>query len=52
MKEMVNNVPSYAWEIRCWVVREVDGELWFYGAYNESQAEEVAAMVDGWVIED
>ena len=31
----VNNVPNYAKSKEWFVVREVDGELWFYGAYSD-----------------
>lgn len=40
----VNNVPNYAHDYRYWVVRAVEGELWFWGAWNdENRANEVAA---------
>ena len=40
----VNNVPEYAANYMYWVVRAVNGELWFYGAWNdENRANEVAA---------
>ena len=40
----VNNVPEYAHHHRYWVVRAVNGELWFYGAWDdEDRANEVAA---------
>lgn len=31
----VNNVPDYAKTRRFWVVKIVDGEYWFYGAFND-----------------
>lgn len=31
----INNIPSYAKNYKYIVVTLVDGELWFYGAYNE-----------------
>ena len=31
----VNNVCDYAKSMRFWVVREVDSEYWFYGAYDD-----------------
>lgn len=47
---MINNLPAYAANYRFIVYRVVDGEKWFYGAYNDAQwAREVAAMVEGYV---
>lgn len=31
----VNNVPKYAKSKRFWVIREVDEEHWFYGAFDD-----------------
>lgn len=30
----VNNVSDYAKTKRFWVIRKVDGEYWFYGAFD------------------
>ena len=50
--ETVRNVPAYAYDHPYWVVREADGDLWFYGAYDTiDRAREVAAMVGGVVVE-
>ena len=50
--ETVLNVPAYAYGYRFWVAREVEGRLWFYGAYpTADRAGEVALMVDGLVVE-
>ena len=47
---MINNLPTYAVNYRFIVYRVVDGEKWFYGAYNDAQwAREVAAMIEGYV---
>lgn len=47
---MINNMPAYAVNYRFIVYRVVDGEKWFYGAYNDyMRAHEVAAMIDGYV---
>ena len=47
---MINNLPTYAVNYRFIVYCVVDGEKWFYGAYNDAQrAREVAAMVEGYV---
>lgn len=35
MKALVKNVPTYAVDYPFWVVSEVNGELWFYGAYAD-----------------
>ena len=32
---MIHNVPAYAHDYPFYVVREVDGELWFWGAYRD-----------------
>ncbi len=51
--ETVRNVPAYAATRRWWVVREADGALWFYGAYDTAErAREVADMVDGLPVEN
>jgi len=51
--ETVRNVPTYAARRRWWVVREVEGDLWFYGAYDTAErAREVADMVDGLPVEN
>ena len=50
--ETVRNVPAYAYEHAYWVAREVEGSLWFYGAYDTAdRAREVALMVGGVVVE-
>jgi hypothetical protein len=47
----VYNVPAYAAEYPYVVVREVEGEYWFYGAYeNVFRASKVAYEVHGHVI--
>jgi len=51
--EEIRNVPTYAYGHPYWVVREADGEYWFYGAYDTlARAREVAAMVDGLPVEN
>ena len=49
---MINNVPEYAKEYKYWVVRYVDGEAWFWGAYHEGRDAERAAVYfeDGEVV--
>lgn len=46
----INNVPEYAKEKGKYIVaRYVDGEWWFYGAYDEGTAGNVATDVGGEV---
>ena len=49
----VNNVPDYAREYKYWVVRNSEGELWFYGAWQDKEtAYHVATLVNnGLVVE-
>ena len=47
----INNLPAHA-RGQYIVARDVDGELWFYGAYAQySKAQEVANQVDGLVVQ-
>ena len=47
----INNKPAYAHQYEYIVARLVDGELWFYGAWNDkAEADEVAHEVDGLVL--
>ena len=51
IREMINNLPDYASEYIYVVATTVDGELWFYGAYNKrSQAFEAASACGGVII--
>lgn len=43
----VNNVPAYAESLRFWVVRLVDGALWFWGAWSDEQGAQNAAREIG-----
>jgi hypothetical protein len=45
--EMIYNVPEYAKEYEYLVVRYVDGEAWFWGAYHTRQDAERAAAYLG-----
>ena len=46
----INNVPEYAKEKGKYIVaRYVDGEWWFYGAYDKGPAGNVATDVGGEV---
>jgi len=46
----INNCPDYAKDYEFIVVRVVDSELWFYGAYeNGFEAERVCLRVGGMI---
>ena len=48
---MINNLPAYANGCKYIVARRVDGELWFWGAWNDrNKANEVATEIDGEVV--
>lgn len=48
----INNLPDYAKNMEFIVVREVEGEYWFYGGYdrNAEKAYRVANQIDGIVV--
>ena len=47
----VNNRPAYADEYEFIVARVVDGEFWFYGAWDEEdEAYRVAREIEGAVL--
>lgn len=49
---IINRMPSYAAEYKYIVYREVNGQNWFYGAYNDvTKAASVAAEIRGYVVE-
>ena len=49
----VNNVAEYAGECRWWAIRIVDGEAWFYGAFDtEKEATKAAKEIGGMVVEN
>lgn len=51
MKSLVKNVPAYAKDYEYWVVTDIDGELWFYGAYSDrNKANEVALQLGKEVV--
>ena len=46
---VVNNVPAYAHQknLLYWIVRYVDKELWFYGAWeDENEAKGVLSKIE------
>lgn len=48
---MINNLPTYANEYPYIVARRVDGELWFWGAYdNRNEANRIALEIGGEVV--
>jgi hypothetical protein len=49
MEVEINNYPEYADKYNYIVAREVEGEYWFYGAYDRLKADAVAREVDGKV---
>ena len=52
-KEKVNDVPDYAKDSNYWVVRECDGEYWFWGAWNDRErADHIARVIGGIVVEN
>lgn len=47
----INNMPATADNYKYIIVREVDGEMWYYGADNDrNRANEVALAVGGIVL--
>ena len=49
MEVEINNYPEYADKYNYIVAREVEGEYWFYGAYDRLKADAVAREVNGKV---
>lgn len=49
---MINNMPAYATDYEFLVVRKVDNDLWFWGAYNDhDKAYDAAEEIDGFILE-
>lgn len=49
---IINRMPLYAAEYKYIVYREVNGQNWFYGAYNDvNKAAQVATEISGFVVE-
>ena len=47
----INNLPKYAEDKKFIVVREIEDELWFYGAFDQpNQANECALEIGGIVL--
>ena len=45
----IKNVPTWAWKKYYFVARYVDGEWWFYDAWNENESRD--AMTQAWEID-
>ena len=53
LNTIVKNLSSYAINYKYIVASDVDGDLWFYGAWNdESRAYEVARNICGVVVKN
>lgn len=51
MLEKIKNLPNYAYSCEAIVVREVDGELWFWGATDDDAlAIKMAEKINGQII--
>lgn len=47
----IQNAPAYAWDYEFIVVRQVDNDYWFYGAYADGfKADAVACEIGGIII--
>lgn len=50
-KVPIHNFPDYAWNHRIVVCRDVDGEKWFWGAYDDLvEAGETAGKIQGMCV--
>ena len=49
---MINNLPNYAKNMEFIVVRECDGEYWFWGGYDKdaNRAYQAAEEIGGIVV--
>lgn len=46
----IHNMPIYAWKYQYIVYRSIDGDAWFYGAFDSvNEASQVAAEVHGYI---
>ena len=53
LNTIVKNLSSYAINYKYIVASDVDGDLWFYGAWNdENRAYEVARNIRGVVVKN
>ncbi len=49
----INNMAEYAKNRKYIVAREIEGELWFYGAWDDrDQANEAALEIEGITVEN
>lgn len=53
LKLIINNLPDYAINYNYIVASVLDGDLWFYGAWdNEDKAYDMARIINGAVIKN
>ena len=53
LNTIVKNLSSYAINYKYIVASDIDGDLWFYGAWNDkSRAYEVAKNIRGVVVKN
>lgn len=53
LNTIIKNLSSYAINYKYIVASDIDGELWFYGAWNdENRAYEVARDIRGVVVKN
>lgn len=53
LKLIINNLPDYATNYNYIVASVLDGDLWFYGAWdNEDKAYDMARIINGVVIKN
>ena len=46
----IHNMPIYAWKYTYIVYRSIDGDAWFYGAFDSvNEASQAAAEVHGYI---
>ena len=51
MRNQINNYKSYADQYKYIVARRVDGELWFWGAWNDrDKANDVAEELGNGIV--
>ena len=49
----IKNKPNYAKEYSFIVAREIDNDLWYWGAYNDrNEANRVASEINGMVFQN
>ena len=47
----IQNAPAYAWDYEFIVVRQINDDYWFYGAYEDGfKASQVACEIHGLIV--